>query len=181
MRFPSRTACAFILPLIAACDSGPFRARGSSSDVDTAPPVLLTDAQLARMHRIPIDTVPVHVEPPDDIIRGPVIRTVVTDSASLVAAWPLAGAHGDPPAVDFRDNALVLIGTAVHGGDWRVSVDGVYASSNRLYVVVHEHTECAPVDVYGRGTIALRIPTMLARYVNFIERPFDRCGDHEAW
>jgi len=181
MRLVLRTACAVILPLIVACDSGALRTRSSSAGADTAPPVLLTDAQLGRMKRLRVDTIPVHVQPPDDIIRGPAIRAVVTDSASLLTAWPLAGAHGEPPAVDFRKDAIVLIGTALHGGTWSVSADSVFALGDRLYVIVHEHTACALVDVFGRGTTALQIPRTLAWHVTFVERPFDSCGGREAW
>ena len=185
-RLSARRTCVLTVVMLAmigtigACTAADSRSGNSTAINDTTPPALLTDSQLTRMHRIPIDTIPVHVDPPDAIIRGPASRIVVMDSASLPVAWALAGAHGVPPAVDFHHDAVVLIGTAVHGGTWNVSADSVFALNNRLYVIVHEHTTCAPVDVFGRGTIALRISRALAWHVTFVERPFDSCGGQEA-
>jgi len=184
-RATSIWACAAVVTAavgVLGCSAGGSGAGGAGRAArDTMPPVLLTDAQLARMKRMPVDTIPVRVDPPDAIIRGPAVRIVVTDSASLPAAWTLAGAHGVPPAVDFHHDAVVLIGTGVHGGTWSVSADSIFALKDRLYVIVHEHTTCAPVDVFGRGTFALRISRDLAWHVNFVERPFESCGGHEAF
>jgi len=156
------------------------KSSGSAVEQDTTLPVLLSATDIARMRRVPLDTIPVHIEPIDNIVRGPAARIVVTDPKDLPAAWTLVGAHGTPPTVDFGRHAVVLIGTAVHGGTWSVSADSLMATRDRLFVIVHEHTTCALVDIYGRGTLALRIPSAYAWHVTFIERPFDSCSGHGA-
>jgi hypothetical protein len=131
------------------------------------------------MRRVPLDTMPTRIDPQGPI-EGPTARVVVTRMADLSAAWVLVGARGAPPPIDFNRDALVLIGTAVHGGTWSVTADSLFAAKDRLFVIVHEHTTCAAVDVYGRGSLALRIPKALAQHVTFVERPFDSCGGREA-
>jgi hypothetical protein len=142
--------------------------------------MLLSATDIARMRRVPLDTIPVHVEPIDNIIYGPSVRLVVTRADYLPAAWTLAGARGTPPMVDFNNDAVILIGTAVHDGTWSVRADSLYAADHHLFVLAHEHTKCALIDISARGTLPIRISASLARYVTFIERSEDTRGGHEA-
>ena len=103
---------------LAGCNqTGQDRVRsGSAVEQDTTPPVQLTASDIARVRRVPLDTIPTHIEPIDNTIYGPSARIVVTRAAYLPAAWTLAGARGTPPVIDFNNDAVILIGTAVHDG-----------------------------------------------------------------
>ncbi|HEV2643543.1 MAG TPA: hypothetical protein VGT98_12585, partial [Candidatus Elarobacter sp.] len=115
--------------LAAGCTQrGGTPASNAAATQDTTPPALLTSAEIARMRRVPLDTIPTHIEPIDNIIRGPSARIVVVRAEYLPAAWTIVGARGTPPVIDFNRDAVILIGTAIHGGTWSVTTDSLYAA-----------------------------------------------------
>ena len=130
-------------------------------------------ADTAPILRVAFDTLRTQIAIRDRLTPGPSTKIVLRESRFFPDAWRAVGAQGTPPAVDFKKNTVVLIGTDTYGGgNMDVAVDSVFRVGKKLYVIVQEYSNGDMSDVSSRGTIALLIPGAFdPAAVTFMGRP----------